>query len=371
MPRIYLITGGAGFIGRHLCSELLRHGHRVRVLDSLVEQVHGPSPSWRDLAQDVEFIPGDVRDVSLVERALEGVDGIFHLAAEVGVGQSMYEIARYVGGNDLATAVLLEALIGRPVPRLVVASSMSVYGEGLYKAADGTRVTTARRRASRVKAGLWDPVSDSGEPLRPVATDEAKTVDLASIYALTKYAQEQSALIFATAYPVEAVALRLFNVFGPGQALSNPYTGVLANFGSRLMHGQPPMVFEDGAQRRDFVHVRDVATAFRLAMEEPLAAGEIINIGSGRAYRIADVARLLADAMGMAEVEPQILMKARAGDIRHCYADISKARRLLGYEPRHFLEDAMAEMADWLSTSEASDRGEDARRQLEARGLVS
>ncbi len=371
MPRKFLVTGGAGFIGRHLTEELLRHGHNVRVVDSFVDQVHGAGSSAPKAARHVELMVGDLRDAALVGRALDGVDGVFHLAAEVGVGQSMYEIARYVGGNDLATAVLLEALIERPVPRLVVASSMSVYGEGLYQAPDGSRVAGARRHPSRVKAGLWDPVTEAGEPLSPIATDEAKTVDLASIYALTKYAQEQSVLIFGTAYPVETVALRLFNVFGPGQALSNPYTGVLANFGSRLMHRQPPLVFEDGEQRRDFVHVRDVATAFRLAMEEPRAAGEIINIGSGRGYRIIDVAKLLADALELSDIAPQVLMKARAGDIRHCYADISKARRLLGFEPGRFLEDGMDEMAAWISSSEASDHGELARRQLEAHGLVS
>jgi dTDP-L-rhamnose 4-epimerase len=371
VAKAYLVTGGAGFIGRYLCDELLRHGHKVRVLDGLIEQVHGPAMPLGALPPDVEFVEGDVRDALLVYEALDGVDGVFHLAAEVGVGQSMYEIARYVGANDLGTAVLLGALIERPVSRLVVASSMSVYGEGLYLTEDGERVTDARRRPARLKSRLWDPVTSDGRTMSPIGTDETKNVDLASIYALTKYVQEQSALIFANAYPVEAVALRLFNVFGPGQALSNPYTGVLANFGSRLMKGQAPLVFEDGAQQRDFVHVGDVARAFCLAMEEPRAAGHVINIGSGRSYRIANVARLLAAAMGVPEREPHILMKARAGDIRHCFADIVKARELLGFEPRLYLEECMGEMADWISASKTPDRGEDARRQLEARGLLS
>ena len=371
MAKTYLVTGGAGFIGRHVCEDLLLHGHNVRVLDSLVEQVHGPALPPSPLPPEVEFVEGDVRDASLLLDVLDGVDGVFHLAAEVGVGQSMYEIARYVGANDLGTAVLLDALIERPVQRLVIASSMSVYGEGLYVTENGERVTDARRRLAQLKSGLWDPVTSDGRTMSPIGTDETKNVDLASIYALTKYAQEQSALIFASAYPVEAVALRLFNVFGPGQSLSNPYTGVLANFGSRLLNGQAPLVFEDGAQQRDFVHVRDAARAFRLAMEEPSAVGQVINIGSGRAYRIADVARLLAAAMGVAEREPHILLKARAGDIRHCFADIAKARRLLAFEPRFYLEDCMGEMADWISASVATDRGEYARRQLEARGLLS
>ena len=202
-------------------------------------------------------------------------------------------------------------------------------------------------------------------------TDETKQVDLASIYALTKYMQERSCQIFGAAYGVEVVALRLFNVFGAGQALSNPYTGVLANFGARLLNGQPPLVFEDGQQRRDFVHVRDVARAFRLAMESPRAAGHTINIGSGHSYTIRGVAELLAEAMGVPEIAPTMLDKARAGDIRHCFADIGKARELLGYRPRHLLEDSLDELAQWIRASRAMDRGEDARQQLEARGLVT
>ncbi len=368
MPNLCLVTGGAGFIGRRLCAELLAEGYAVRALDDLVEQVHGDVPEAPP--EGVEFIRGDVRDPEAVKRALEGVDQVFHLAAEVGVGQSMYEIARYVGGNDLGTAVLLEAIIDRPVKRLVVASSMSVYGEGMYRTHGGQPMNAVRRSPACIKGGLWDPLARSGERLVPVPTDETKPVDLASIYALTKYAQERACLIIGQAYPVEVVALRLFNVFGPGQALSNPYTGVLANFGSRLMNGQSPMVFEDGAQQRDFVHVDDVARAFRLAMEAPKAAGEVVNIGSGHAYKIADVATMLAKAMGV-DLAPQVLRKARAGDIRHCYADISKARRLLKFEPRFLLEDRMDEMAAWIAGSEATDRGETMRAQLETRGLVA
>ncbi|WP_027134575.1 NAD-dependent epimerase/dehydratase family protein [Geminicoccus roseus] len=368
MAASYLVTGGAGFIGRYLCEDLLAQGHRVRVLDSLVPQVHGDTEPL--LPSDIEFMEGDVRDADLVRRALSGVDGVFHLAAEVGVGQSMYEIARYVGGNDLATAVLLENMIDEPHRRLVVASSMSVYGEGLYQTIDGERAG-AVRRTLREGSTTWDPVDAEGRPLTPLATDETKQVDLASIYALTKYAQERSCLITGTAYGIETVALRLFNVFGPGQALSNPYTGVLANFGARLLHRQAPMVFEDGQQKRDFVHVRDVARAFRLAMESTTAAGHVINVGSGRAYTIAHVAEILADAMGVPELKPQLLGKARAGDIRHCFADISKARELLGFVPSGYLEDCLDELAGWIHAQDAQDRGEDARRQLEARGLVA
>jgi len=367
--KTFLITGGCGFIGRALTHELTEHGHKVRILDSLVEQVHGEAEASLD--REAQVIIADVRDASAIREAVKGVDGVFHLAAEVGVGQSMYEIARYVGANDLGTAVLLEALIENPVERIVVASSMSVYGEGLYTDRSGKIATGARRRVEDIRKGQWDLQGPEGEPLLPHPTDETKPVDLASIYALTKFAQEREVLIFGEAYNVDAVALRLFNVFGPGQALGNPYTGVLANFGSRLLNGQRPMVFEDGRQQRDFVHVRDVARAFRLAMEKPAAAGHVINVGSGSAYAIADVATMLAEAMGVPELEPEILEKARSGDIRNCFADISKARDLLGFEPREKLETSLGELAAWIAASTAVDRGTDMRKQLEERGLVS
>ncbi|WP_428374595.1 NAD-dependent epimerase/dehydratase family protein [Lichenicoccus sp.] len=368
MAAHYLVTGGAGFIGRHLCTELLEQGHRVRVLDSLIDQVHGDAPPR--LPPDVEVLHGDVRDIASVDRALAGVAGVFHLAAEVGVGQSMYEIARYVGANDLGTAVLLERLASTPVRRLVVASSMSVYGEGLYADAAGRRHDNVQRIV-REGSSQWDPVAPDCGALHPVPTDESKPVDLASVYAVTKFVQERNCLIVGRAYGIEAVALRLFNVFGPGQALSNPYTGVLANFGARLLHGQPPLVFEDGRQKRDFVHVRDVARAFRLAMDVPQAAGQVINIGSGRSYEIAQIANMLADAMDVPHLAPQLLGKARAGDIRHNFADIGRARAVLGYAPEYPLEQTIGEAAAWIRGAQATDRGEDAWRQLEARGLMA
>ena len=368
MAATYLITGGAGFIGRYLCEELIMQGHHVRVLDGLIEQVHGNEAPR--LPPGVEFIQGDIRDAAKLDAALAGVDGVFHLAAEVGVGQSMYEIARYVGANDLGTAVLLERLIARPVQRLVVASSMSVYGEGLYRTASGV-VDGGVRRILKEGSTQWDPTDGNGDALIPVATDETKPVDLASVYAVTKFVQERNSLIVTRAYGMEAVALRLFNVFGPGQALSNPYTGVLANFGARLLNGQSPLVFEDGRQKRDFVHVRDVARAFRLAMARPDASGHVINIGSGRSYTIGGIASMLAEAMHVPELSPQYLGKARAGDIRNCFADITKARSLLGFNPEHALEDTIDESADWIRSSDATDRGEHARRQLEARGLMA
>jgi dTDP-L-rhamnose 4-epimerase len=319
----------------------------------------------------IEFVRGDVRDAAAVRRAVDGADVVVHLAAQVGVGQSMYEIDEYVGTNDHGTAVLLQALIDHPVRRIVVASSMSVYGEGRYVDRAGQPAEVRRRRPADLSAGHWDAVSDASAPLVPVPTDEGKAPDLASIYALTKYVQERAVLLFGEAYGVDAVALRLFNVFGPGQALSNPYTGVLANFASRIAAGAAPMIFEDGAQRRDFVHVRDVAHAFRLALETPGAAGQVINIGSGRSYAIREVAELLAAAMGRPGLAPEILNRARSGDIRNCFADTGRARALLGYEPRFALEDTLPELAAWVAGQTYRDRGPEMRRALEERGLVS
>ncbi len=368
MPKCLLLTGGAGFIGRHLCLELLTYGHRVRIVDNFSEQVHGATPA--SLPPDVEVIRGDIRDPETISGALKGVDGVVHLAAEVGVGQSMYEIARYVGVNDLGTAVLLEQLIRNPVERLIVASSMSVYGEGRYTTENGTPVRSVRRGVGRNALG-WDPVLADGTRLLPVPTDEEKEPDLASIYALTKYSQERSCLIIGANYGIETIALRLFNVFGAGQALSNPYTGVLANFGARLLNKQPPLVFEDGRQHRDFVHVSDIAQAFRLAIDSAGVAGQTFNIGSGHVYTIEQVAWMLAEAMGQGHIGPEIMDKARAGDVRHCFADITKARTLLGYRPAQQLEAALPALADWIRQSTAQDRGEHAKRELEAHGLVA
>jgi dTDP-L-rhamnose 4-epimerase len=262
-------------------------------------------------------------------------------------------------------------MIGKKISRIIVASSMSVYGEGRYRSRDGASPSVVRRTPERIVAGQWDPTGSDGEELVAVPTDEEQATDLASIYALTKYSQEKQVLIFAQAYGIDAVALRLFNVFGAGQALSNPYTGVLANFASRLANGKAPLIFEDGRQRRDFVDVRDVACAFRLALEKPAAAGHVINVGSGQAYTIAEVATLLASAMGRPDILPDIMNKARSGDIRNCFADISKARTLLGFEPLHRLEDSLGPFTQWVRGVSAIDRSAEMQQQLEARGLVS
>ncbi|PRY95469.1 dTDP-L-rhamnose 4-epimerase [Hasllibacter halocynthiae] len=366
---MHLITGGAGFIGRKLARQLLDAGERVRILDPLIAQVHGAEGRPPPEVEGAEIVRGDIRDLDAVRGALEGVEGVFHLAAEVGVGQSMYEIDRYTAVNELGTAVLFQAITdapeaGRP-RRVVTASSMSVYGEGLYVGPGGRPLPPARR------GGGWDPVGPEGEALTPVPTPEGKPCDLASVYALNKFAQERMTHIVAGAYGIESVALRLFNVYGPGQALSNPYTGVLAIFASRIANGQRPMVFEDGRQRRDFVHVDDVARAFRLAMERPEAAGATINVGSGRSVSVAEVAEATAAALGRPDLAPQITGKARTGDIRHCFADIALARGALGFEPRRTFAEALPEMAEWVAGQRPEDRVERASEELRARGLVA
>lgn len=363
-----LITGGAGFIGCHLAQSLLAQGHHVRVLDSLIEQVHQAAAPTR-LPGDVEFIEGDVRDPDMVAKALRGIDHVVHLAAEVGVGQSMYAIDRYVSVNDLGTAVLFQQLIEHPVKRVVTASSMSIYGEGLYQRADGTRVEDAERREGR--PGAWEPTDAAGGPLTPMPTPETKRPNLASVYALSKYVQERLTLTLCQAYGMEGVALRLFNVYGPGQALSNPYTGVLAIFASRLLNERAPLVFEDGKQRRDFVHVSDVARAFALALEHEKAPGNVYNVGSGEHRTIAEVGDVLAAAMGRPDLHAEITGKARSGDIRHCFADITKAEAELGFRARQDFGAGLAELAEWVAQQQSDDRVEDARRELEARGLVA
>jgi dTDP-L-rhamnose 4-epimerase len=374
MKKRILITGGAGFIGSHLADELLRHGYTVRVLDNLSPQVHGPSrtrPSY--LHADVDLHIGDVRSPDDVRHALEGVDAVFHFAAMVGVGQSMYEMAAYTSVNNLGTAVLLEALTSpkaRPIERLVVASSMSVYGEGCYHGDDGLPRPARERTLEQLRAGDWEVKDEDGRALTPMATTEDKLPALPSVYALSKYDQERMCLLAGKAYSIPTVALRFWNAYGPRQALSNPYTGVLAIFASRLLNGRPPLIFEDGEQRRDFVSVYDVARACRLALEVPGAAFQVLNIGSGEDRTVREVARKMAIAVGKPHIEPAITGKYRMGDVRHCFPDIRLAQRVLGYEPRQGFAAGIEELAGWLRGQVAVDRAAEARAELEARGLA-
>ncbi|MGN6312491.1 MAG: NAD-dependent epimerase/dehydratase family protein [Rhodanobacteraceae bacterium] len=365
-----LITGGAGFVGSHLADELLEHGYQVRVLDNLDPQVHGDSisrPSY--LNPDVELMRGDVRDRAAVNRALRGVDAVFHFAAAVGVGQSMYEIERYTDVNNRGTAVLLEALSAAPVQRLIVASSMSVYGEGRCRASDGTPVDPRERSPEALREGDFELRGTDGQPLIPIPTPEEKPSVPTSVYALSKLDQERLCLMIGHAYGIPAVALRFFNIYGTRQALSNPYTGVLAIFASRYLNQRAPMIFEDGLQRRDFVNVRDVARACRLALQADDIGGSVVNIGSGRSISILGVAAAMAQALAIEDLPPQITRKVRVGDIRHCFADISLAGQLLGYAPEVSLTEGLSELVDWMMGQRAFDRVDAAAEELAKRGL--
>jgi len=369
MKKTVLITGGAGFIGSHLANELISHGYHVRAIDVLAPQVHGEGakrPPY--LSDEVELIRGDIRDPIMLDCALRGVESVFHFVALVGVGQSMYQIEQYTSVNNLGTALLLEKVVKSGVQKLVVASSMSVYGEGLYQRPDGRLAVNAKRTVERLRGHQWELESDEGEPLVPMATPEWKTPALASIYALSKFDQEQMCLITGRAYGIPAVALRFFNVYGPFQALSNPYTGVLAIFASRLLNDQRPVIFEDGNQLRDFVCVYDVARACRLALERAVD-GVAINIGSGESTTIRGVAERVAVALDK-DVEPQISGTFRVGDIRHCFPDISSARTLLGYSPAYSLDRGVKDLANWLERQVATDRFHEMQEELTVRGLV-
>ncbi len=274
-----LITGGAGFIGSHLADELLSKGYCVTVLDNLSEQVHGQNCSRPNyLHPDVTLIKGDIRDTEKVRQALKGIDVVYHYAAMVGVGQSMYQIQEYTDVNNLGTAVLLKELVRHPVEKLIVASSMSIYGEGLYKNSNGQIQNAVERQLDHLKKGRWEIYDNGGNLLQPFPTPETKTPCLSSVYALSKYDQERLCLMIGKAYNIPTVALRFFNVFGTRQALSNPYTGVLAIFASRLLNNNAPLIFEDGLQQRDFVSVLDIARASRLALETPEATFLILAV---------------------------------------------------------------------------------------------
>lgn len=374
MTPTVLITGGAGFIASHCAALLLREGCAVRALDNLDAQIHGPGrrpPAYLD--KRVELIVGDIRSPRMIRRALADVDAVIHLAARVGVGQSMYQVADYTDVNSRGTAVLLEAMVERarrrPFSRLVVASSMSVYGEGLYRTADGTLVPHVERSPRRLKLGLWEPTGPADEPLVPLPTPETKPVSMGSVYALSKYDQERLCLLVGGAYDIPTVALRFFNVYGPHQALSNPYTGVLAIFAARLLNERPPLIFEDGEQRRDFVYVGDIAEACRLALGCDAAVGRAFNIGSGRAVTINEIAHLLADSLGVA-IEPEITGDCRMGDIRHCFPDIAQAQSVLGFRPRTTLEQGIGRLVEWLDGRVAVDRVGEALTALASRGLT-
>lgn len=374
MPESVLITGGAGFIGSHIADALLERGHRVRVFDNLTPQVHGPSgeiPSY--LNPEVEFIRGDVRDVVSLRRALEGIDVVYHKAAAVGVGQSMYQIREYTEVNTLGAANLLHLIANEKtnVRKIIVASSMSAYGEGAYADAEDKLIPVRLRPSEQLSTKNWEMLHpETKEPLRAVPTPEEKPLEPNSIYAINKRDHEEMFLCIGAAYGIPAVALRYFNVYGPRQALSNPYTGVMAIFSSRLMNGRAPVIFEDGLQTRDFVHVTDIAQANVLAMESDTGPAQVFNVGTGRFTTILSVCERLSELLG-AGISPSLPGEFRVGDIRSCVADISRAQRVLGYQPRVSLEEGLPELIEWVRTQTPEDHIDKAVEELRRRGLAS
>jgi dTDP-L-rhamnose 4-epimerase len=368
-----LVTGGAGFIGSHFADRLLDEGHEVRALDVLDRQVHDAEGAPGYLHPDVELQTGDVRDHEACARALEDVDAVVHFAAAVGVGQSMYEVERYVSVNTVGCAVLLEEVVKRRdrIGKLLVASSMSIYGEGQCRnpvTGEGG-LAPGLRPEEQLARREWEVLAADGTRLEPEPTAETKPLRPTSVYAITKRDHEELALALGAAYGIPSVALRFFNVYGPRQALSNPYTGVVAIFAGRLLNGRPPIVFEDGNQTRDFIDVRDIARACSLALEGPGADGEAVNIGTGRATSVREVSDVIARGIGT-ELEPEVVGQYRAGDIRHCFADTERARELLGFKAEIAFEDGMRDLLAWLEGQAASDRVDDAYEALAARGLT-
>lgn len=365
-----LVTGGAGFIGSHLVDALVAKGHAVTVLDNLTPQVHPGKPDYLNSA--AAYRRADVRDKEVLRELLPDAEIVYHLAAAVGVGQSMYEVDEYVSANTMATANLLQVLLDTKatVRRLIVASSMSIYGEGGYACNTCGLVDPGIRAEATLKRHEWEPRCPScNGALDSIPTSESKPLAPTSIYAITKRDQEEMCLTIGRAYGIPTVALRFFNVYGPRQQLSNPYTGVCAIFQSRIQNGRPPLIFEDGSQTRDFVSVHDIVQALVLASDRQGADYHAVNVGTGRPTSIRSIADLLLRLYGK-DLPLEIKNSYRAGDVRHCYADISRAKKLLGYEPRVPLEDGLREFIEWSRAHPSEDRLEEAHKELASRGLV-
>jgi dTDP-L-rhamnose 4-epimerase len=376
-PSRVAVIGGAGFVGSHLVDALLAAGYQVRVIDNLDPQVHpsGLPPSFLNPA--AEFIRQDIRDIDGLRRSLADIDAIYHLAGAVGVGDSMHRIRHYTDVNLLGFSNLLDILANstHSIRKLVLASSVTVYGEGKYACATHGPLFPSPRSAEQVSRRVWEltcPVIVGTEPcalpLRPLPTDEQKPLAPQSIYAITKQSQEQLALAVGRSYGISVTVLRYFNVFGPRQSPSNPYTGVVKNFAMQISAGESPLIYEDGLQSRDFIHVSDICQANLLALSKPEADGQIFNIGSGQPCSILELARILSSRMG----RPEALRPSgefRAGDVRHCFADISKARSLLSFTPRVVLPEGLDNL---LPAAGYSDNGlfSRAHAELRDRGLI-
>lgn len=373
MAKQVLITGGAGFIGSFIADQMIAEGYRVRLLDNLDPQVH-PRGQPDYLNSQAELIVGDIRDKIIVANTIREVDIIIHCAAAVGVGQSMYRVQHYVDVNVGGTATLLEAIIERkkPLEKLIVFTSMTGYGEGIYRRpSDGKLLRVNIRTQADIDQYGWEPACpETGDILEPAPTPEDSALLAVNIYALTKRYQEELALSLGRTYQFPVVCLRLFNVYGPRQSLNNPYTGVLAIFLSRLLNDEAPVVYEDGCQTRDFVSAHDVVRAAMLALNEPAANYQVINIGTGAARKIGEIAQTLAYLLDKSEIEPKITRQFRQGDIRHCVADISRAKRLLDFSPTANWEESLTEIIAWSSSTAITDQFNQAHNELYTRGLI-
>lgn len=368
----FLVTGGAGFIGSFLVDELVKRKHKVVIYDVLDKQVHlGKVPYY--LNKKAKFIQADIRDYNKLKKTIidENIDIIYHLAAKVGIGQSQYQIKEYIDVNVGGTSNLLDILVNHKtnVKKLIVASSMSTYGEGIYFCKKcKLEFQPGLRSKDQLDKNIWEILCPKcGNLVKPQLTPETAEQICHSIYALSKKVQEEMCLIVGKTYNIPTVALRFFNVFGPRQSLSNPYTGVAAIFMSRIKNNKPPVIFEDGLQTRDFVYVTDVVQACLLALK-PQANYQVYNVGCGKPIRILDVAKTISKGYKK-NIEPEIRNKYRKGDIRHCIADISKIKQL-GFIPKVNFEDGIRKLVFWAKTAEAKDFYEQAEKELKEKGLI-
>jgi dTDP-L-rhamnose 4-epimerase len=369
-----LVTGGAGYIGSHLVDALVAREYRVTVLDNLEPQVHR-SGTWPSYANgNARYVRGDVRDRAVFEPLVLASDAVVHFGAAVSVGQSMYQVDRYVDVNTRGTALLLDILVNAKhhVQKVLVASSIGVYGEGAYRCAVHGAVAPTIRPESQLAARDWEqrcPVC--GEHVVSIPTPEDKALYRDNIYSMTKYHQEEMVLLIGKTYGIPSVAARFFNVYGPRQSLSNPYAGVAAIWLSRLLNDRQPMVFEDGGQLRDFVSIHDVVDCLMLMLETPGADYLPVNVGSGDTVTILEIARTLNRILGKS-IEPQITQTGRKFDIRHNTADITRARTMLGFRPKVSLADGMSELVEWARTTPdvANDFFDKALDELQQKGLL-